>query len=165
MNKHAQGRKSALPWFIGALVVLLFLAWLWLSWWPRGFIAPSRAERRLSAIPNILRMLEGAKEQYALEHHATNGTPVTPADLAPHLKDGKRILESALDRWYQKHGQTGLPPTSDELATYLTIEEFVKPVAGEIYTIKPVGELNTVTVPQTPKTRFNAGGVFTATSF
>jgi hypothetical protein len=165
MNERTPSGKGDGPWIIAALLVLLCLGWHWWPWWPRGFIGPTRAERRLYAIPNNLRILEAAKEQYALEHRATNGTPVTTVDLAPYLKDGKRTLEMALDRWYQKQDQTAPPPTPGDLAPYLNLDDLVKPVAGEIYAIKPVGELNTVTIPKTLKGAYRGGGVFTVTDF
>ena len=41
------------------------------------------------SIVNTLRIIEGAKDQWAQEHHATNGALPTLDDLAPYLKDGK----------------------------------------------------------------------------
>jgi len=65
-----------------------------------------------NAIVNNLRMLEGAKDQWALENKKVQGSPVTEKDVAEYLRGGK-----------------------------------VNAVAGETYTINPVGTAATATLP------------------
>jgi hypothetical protein len=86
---------------------------------------------QVGAIANNLRILEGAKEQWALEHHQTSGALPTVTDLAQYLKN----------------------------------REFIKPAAGETYTIKPIGEWNTAKLTRKLGERWEAGQVFTVTSF
>ena len=105
MNEGDSARKRDLPWVIAGLAFLLFLGLLWLP----QLLAKNDRGRTLYSIEKNLRILEGAKEQWALGHHATKDALPTRADLAPYLKGGK----------------------------------FIKPAAGEIYTITPVGELIT----------------------
>jgi len=69
------------------VVVLLFLGWSHLR---RGFINHDHGHP-LNGIANNLRILEGAKEQWVLEHHQTNGALPTPADLAQYLKNREFI--------------------------------------------------------------------------
>jgi len=110
---------------IGVVLLVLFL---------NGLLAPHLTSQPTPALANTiannLRILEDAKEEWALDHHQANGAPPTPADLAPYLKRG----------------------------------EFPRPVVGEIYTITPVGELNTATLTQ-GIARWKAGQVLTVTSF
>ena len=116
--------KAKLILGVGALLLVLFLQW-------PGLRLTNRPTHALSnTIANNLRILENAKEGWALDHHQTNGALPTPADLAPYLKRGK----------------------------------FPKPVAEEIYTITPVGELNTATLTR-KVARWEAGHVLTVTNF
>jgi hypothetical protein len=38
---------------------------------------------------NNLRMIDGAKDQFVIEHHLTNGVAVKQQDISPYLPDGK----------------------------------------------------------------------------
>jgi hypothetical protein len=52
---------------------------------------PSGKAREMAcknACLNYIRQIDGAKEQWALEHHASPGTSVAPADLAGLIKGG-----------------------------------------------------------------------------
>ena len=49
----------------------------------------ARQSAQRNAIMNNLRMIDGAKEQWALENKKTQGSPVTEADIAQYLKGGK----------------------------------------------------------------------------
>ena len=48
----------------------------------------SNGPGKINAIINNLRQLDGAEQQWAEVHGYTNVTPVTPADIAPYVKDG-----------------------------------------------------------------------------
>ena len=78
MTENRSATKSDLLWILAARAVLLFFGW---SQVRLGFIGSDRGHP-LGGIAYNLRVLEAVKEQYALEHRATNGTPVTAADLA-----------------------------------------------------------------------------------
>jgi hypothetical protein len=49
----------------------------------------ARQTAQKNAIISNLRMLDGAKEQWALENKKTPGTKVTEVDISPYLKSGK----------------------------------------------------------------------------
>ena len=49
----------------------------------------ARQTAQRNAIMNNLRMIQGAKEQWALENKKTDGTPVTEADIPPFLRGGR----------------------------------------------------------------------------
>lgn len=49
----------------------------------------ARQTAQRNAILSNLRMIQGAKEQWALENKKTQGTPVTEADISPYLRGGK----------------------------------------------------------------------------
>ncbi|MBM3838660.1 MAG: hypothetical protein FJ398_11995 [Verrucomicrobia bacterium] len=49
----------------------------------------ARQTAQRNAIMNNLRMIQGAKEQWALENKKTDGAPVTEADISPFLQGGK----------------------------------------------------------------------------
>jgi len=51
----------------------------------------SREFAQLNTIANNLRILEGAKEQYALEYKLATSTPLTENDLLPYLKGNLAI--------------------------------------------------------------------------
>ena|SRR5688572_18292209 len=63
----------------GLLAVLLVAA--------AGQLKPGRTECKNACINN-LRQIDGAKEQYALEHKISAGTIVTAAEVAEYLKGG-----------------------------------------------------------------------------
>jgi hypothetical protein len=86
MNEDDSPRVPQPVVIIAGLVVLLLLGWHWLV---PSFVHTGPGDRRIGAIANNLRILEGAKEQWALEHHATNGTLLTADDLAPYLRNGE----------------------------------------------------------------------------
>ena len=76
-------------------VLALFQADQWLQGRLFGSLIPIREKPtesgQLNAIAGNLRILEGAKEQYALEHRLTTTALVTEADLLPYLKGGLAI--------------------------------------------------------------------------
>jgi hypothetical protein len=94
-------------------------------------VAPHRERNAaLNAIASNLRILEGAKEIYALEYKLATSSPVVEADLLAYL-----------------HGNVA-----------------IQPVAGEIYTINPVGEL--IAAKLTRKLyQYDAGQLLTVTNF
>jgi hypothetical protein len=49
----------------------------------------ARSTAQQNVIFNNLRIIEGAKDQWALEHRKATGDSVTEQDLAPYLRDGK----------------------------------------------------------------------------
>jgi hypothetical protein len=49
----------------------------------------ARQTAQRNAIMNNLRMIEGAKQQWALEKKKNDGSPATETDLAPYLRGGK----------------------------------------------------------------------------
>jgi prepilin-type N-terminal cleavage/methylation domain-containing protein len=51
----------------------------------------ARESAQLNSVANNLRILEGAKEQYALENKLGTGDPVTLANLHPYLKGGVMV--------------------------------------------------------------------------
>ncbi len=51
----------------------------------------ARETAQLNTIANNLRVLEGAKEQYALEYKLATSAPVTEADLTPYLKANQPV--------------------------------------------------------------------------
>jgi type II secretory pathway pseudopilin PulG len=71
----------------------------------------ARSTAQHNAMINNLRMLEGAKEQWALENRKNSGDAVSESDVAPYLP-GKKL----------------------------------KPIAGEEYTINPVGTAPTAKI-------------------
>jgi len=81
---------------VGRLLLLLLLAGLCSLVFPP---CSKNEGRFLAGVANNLRILEGAKEQWALEHHATNGAPPTAADLAPYLKNGEFIKPAVGERY------------------------------------------------------------------
>jgi hypothetical protein len=121
--------KTEITLGVSTLLVLFYLGWATLDLLRRDLLTHD-PRMQVGAIAVNLRILEGAKEQWAWETHQTNGTPVTAADLAPYVKEGQ------------------LP----------------KPVAGEVYTITPVRELNTAKLTR-KLGNFEAGQVLTVTSF
>jgi hypothetical protein len=123
MNATGPSKTAAL---VVALLFLLFLGWRWLAahLTSRPMHAPS------ATIANNLQLLDMAKKAWAMERYQTNGALLTPADLAPYLKNG----------------------------------ELPRSVAGETYTITPVGELNTATLTR-KIARWEAGQVLTVTNF
>jgi len=80
---------------IAGLAILLFLGWQVLA---HGFVNRDRGAH-LNSIANNLRILEGAKEQYALEHQLAASAPVTEADLLPYLK-GKVMIRPVVREIY-----------------------------------------------------------------
>lgn len=76
-----------------------------------------------------------------------------------------RILEAVKEQWVLEHHQTnGALPTPADLAYYLKNHEFIKPAAGEIYTISPVGER--ITTKLTRKLyNYDVGQLLTVTNF
>ncbi len=59
----------------------------------------SREFAQLNVIANNLRILESAKEQYALEWKLATSAPVTETDLLPYLK-GNRPIQPAVQESY-----------------------------------------------------------------
>ncbi len=68
----------------------------------------ARETAQLNTIANNLRVLEGAKEQYALEHKLSTSAPVTEADLTPYLK-----------------GNLPIAPVVGETYTFTTVGELI----------------------------------------
>ena len=83
--------------FIGFLGVLLFLGLL------AGIIAlPDYNRRRIGPLNwvfNNLRIIEGAKDQWAIENKKENGALPTISDLAPYLKNGKIQIGPAKEKY------------------------------------------------------------------
>ena len=65
-----------------------------------------------NACINNLRQIDGAKNEWALENNKTNGTPVTEADIKPHLKlsAGGSLPKCPAGGTYTI-GKVGEPPT------------------------------------------------------
>jgi type II secretory pathway pseudopilin PulG len=63
-----------------------------------GFLR-ARESAQLNMIANNLRMLEGAKGQYALDHRLATSAPVTEDDLLPYLK-GSRPIQPVAEETY-----------------------------------------------------------------
>jgi hypothetical protein len=99
-----------------AVAALLFLGWGILN---PGFVNGDRGAH-LNTIANNLRILEGAKEQYALEYQLAASAPVTEADLLPYLKD-KRMVRQAVGEMY----------TITNVGTLITATLTRGPVAGK----------------------------------
>ena len=59
----------------------------------------ARESAQLNTIANNLRILEGAKEQYALEHKLATSAPVVEADLLPYLK-GNLAIQPVVQETY-----------------------------------------------------------------
>ena len=59
----------------------------------------ARESAQLNTIANNLRILEGAKEQYALEYKLATSAPVTEADLLPYLK-GQLAINPVVQETY-----------------------------------------------------------------
>ncbi len=68
---------------IAAAAFGICLAGLALHSFIRAWSTPSS-----NACPNNLRMIEGAKAQWALEHNKTNGATVTWVDILPYMGKG-----------------------------------------------------------------------------
>ena len=92
----------------GALAALGLLAALLVSIVVGNSSGPRRGHARIGTIVNILRQLDGAVSQWAIEHHQTGAVMMTKDDIAPYV----RYL---LDR-----------------------DGWVKSVAGEVYILKPL---------------------------
>ncbi len=97
-------------------LVLLLLGWYALA--PR-FLDNDHGHPS-NTLANNLRILEGAKEQYALEHHLLPSAPVTEADLLPYLK-GQRMLQPVV---WEIYGITNV-------GTLITATLTRGPVAGK----------------------------------
>jgi hypothetical protein len=59
-------------------------------------------------IVNLMK-IDAMKMQWALEHHAKSGTPVTANDIAPYFKDGK--IPQCLSGGTYTIGKVDEPPT------------------------------------------------------
>jgi prepilin-type N-terminal cleavage/methylation domain-containing protein len=59
----------------------------------------ARESAQLNTIADNLRVLESAKEQYAMEHRLATSAPVTENDLSPYLK-GNRPIKPAAQETY-----------------------------------------------------------------
>jgi hypothetical protein len=90
---------------ISILVGVVLLVWL-----PRKLSFVRSGPSKAATIIHNLRLIDGAKQEWALEHHQTGAVAVTKEDLAPYLKR---------------------PPH---------LNGWVKPVASERYTIKLLTE-------------------------
>jgi DNA repair exonuclease SbcCD ATPase subunit len=72
-------------------------------------LAPISAEQgNLNACINNLRQIDGAKQQWALEHGKTAGALLTPADLQPYLKSN--TLPSCPGGGVYNLNPVGIPP-------------------------------------------------------
>jgi len=124
MNKDDSPRVPRPVVVMAGLVVLLVLGWHWLV---PSFVHTGPGDRRLSAIANNLRTIEGAKEQWALEHQATNGVLPTVADLAPYLRNGELPKPVA--------GETYRITPAGELNTAVLSEKLGRFKAGAVFTV------------------------------
>jgi len=68
----------------------------------------ARESAQLNTIANNLRILEGAKEQYALEYKLATSTPLTENDLLPYLK-----------------GNLAIQPVVEETYTFATVGDLI----------------------------------------
>ena len=59
-----------------------------------GFIR-ARKRSQATAVLNDARVLDGAKDQYAIENNKTGSTTVSAAMLQPYLKPGSRLYTAA----------------------------------------------------------------------
>jgi len=77
------------------------------------FIRPGSYTSVANACINNLRQIDAAANQFALEHHLTNGDPINfPNDLTPYIKlnkDGK--IPSCPSGGIYQDGIVGLAPT------------------------------------------------------
>lgn len=75
-------------WPIAGGIMLVFLSWLLSS---LGIIPNFSRARENSGPPitEMLRVIDGAKELWALENHKLVGAVPTESDLSPYLKDGR----------------------------------------------------------------------------
>ena len=88
----------------GLLAVLLVAA--------AGQIKPRRTECKNACINN-LRQIDGAKEQYALEHKISPGTVVTAAQVGEYIKGG--VVPPCPGEGNYSIGAIGEPPTCNFL--------------------------------------------------
>jgi hypothetical protein len=88
----------------GLLAVLLVAA--------AGQLKPGRTECKNACINN-LRQIDGAKEQYALEHKISPGTVVTAAQVGEYLKGG--VVPPCPAEGKYSIGAIGEPPTCNFL--------------------------------------------------
>lgn len=70
-----------------------------------AYLLPVRSSggpSRLTKILNNLRQIDVAKQMWAQDHHATNSTSVSPADIAPYLPKSKsnQLVSAAVDERY-----------------------------------------------------------------
>ena len=68
----------------GSCIALLACAFAYAAQRSQGPIGLSTRHQPYACINN-LRVLDGVKQQFAIEHGKTNGEPVTMADLVPYL--------------------------------------------------------------------------------
>jgi hypothetical protein len=59
----------------------------WLVIFPREHLRVRCTSPR-NACVNNLRQIDGAKEQYSLENHLTNGAPIRTSGISPYIKGG-----------------------------------------------------------------------------
>ncbi len=93
MNGRESPRSIDVGLVMAGLAIFLFAAWYVVTPRHRSGSGPS------GTIANNLRILEGAKEQYALEYHLPPSAPVREADLLPYLK-GQRMLQPVVGEIY-----------------------------------------------------------------
>jgi len=72
--------RAAVILVLGVLVVLL------LALAVANNTGPTSRHARINAMVNNLRQLDGAAEQWAIDHHQTGAVLVTEADLTKHLR-------------------------------------------------------------------------------
>ncbi len=95
MKEPGPPRRPAAGLVLIGVAVLLFAGRHMLT---RGFVH-GELHPSLNDIANNLRILEAAKEQYALTHQLPASAPVTEADLLPYLK-GEAMVRPAFGEIY-----------------------------------------------------------------
>ncbi len=79
----------------------------WLVVFPRDYLRVGcRGSSPRNACINNLRQIDGAKEQYSLENHLTNGTPIRASEISPYIKGGMPTCPDGGFYSIKKSGQT-----------------------------------------------------------
>jgi hypothetical protein len=115
--KYSGGRISGQGLAIGGLVTgYLGIAWaiifipMMMAIAIPNFVK-ARTTSQANACINNLRQIDAAKNEWALENHKTNGTPVTEADIKPYIKlDASGNLPKCPAGGIYAIGSVGEPP-------------------------------------------------------
>ena len=83
----AQAQKPVWPWIVGGVVAAMIVVVLLLSAISIPAFMKARNSARRNACVNNLRMIDNAKDQYAMEYACTNGAVLKWENLELYIRD------------------------------------------------------------------------------